>query len=143
MASGNKKSGTKTSSNKKTTGKTSTKSAARKSSGSSAGKRSVTKTTSTPRMTKKQKAAELARQRQMRNEIILIVIFAFSIFLLIANFRICGIVGDVVSGFFFGILGFSAYFFPIYFFVSAAFLISNDFNRKLVKKVVCFDRQID
>lgn len=138
MASGNKKSGTKTSSNKKTTGKTSTKSTARKSLGSSAGKRTGTKTTSTPRMTKKQKAAELARQRQMRNEIILIVIFAFSIFLLIANFRICGIVGDVVSGFFFGILGFSEYFFPIYFFVSAAFLISNDFNRKLVKKVVCF-----
>lgn len=138
MASGNKKSGTKTSSNKKTTGKTSTKSKARKSLGSSAGKRTGTKTTSTPRMTKKQKAAELARQRQMRNEIILIVIFAFSIFLLIANFRICGIVGDVVSGFFFGILGFSEYFFPIYFFVSAAFLISNDFNRKLVKRVVCF-----
>ena len=128
MASGNKKSGTKTSSNKKTTGKTSTKSTARKSSGSSAGKRTGTKTTITPRMTKKQKAAELARQKQMRNEIILIVIFAFSIFLLIANFRICGIVGDVVSGFFFGILGFSEYFFPIYFFVSAAFLISNDMD---------------
>lgn len=131
MASGNKKSGTKTSSNKKISGNLNSRSRTKQT-------RANVKKTGTPRMTKKQLAAEQARQRRMRNEIILIVIFAFSIFLLIANFRICGIVGDVVSGFFFGILGFSEYFFPIYLFVSAAFLISNDFNRKLVKKVVCF-----
>ena len=157
MASGNKKSGTKTSSNKKTdvnrnrssNGKTPQKG----NSGTSSAKKSNVRSTSgrgsaqartsnrksgAPRMTKKQIAAEQARQRQMRSEIILIVIFAFSLFLLIANFRICGIVGDVVSGFFFGLLGFSEYLFPIYLFVSAAFLISNNFNRKLVKKVVCF-----
>ena len=157
MASGNKKSGTKTSSNKKTdvnrnrssNGKTQQK----RNSGTSSAKKSNVRSTSgrgsaqartsnrksgAPKMTKKQIAAEQARQRQMRSEIILIVIFAFSLFLLIANFRICGIVGDVVSGFFFGLLGFSEYLFPIYLFVSAAFLISNNFNRKLVKKVVCF-----
>ncbi|MFR2168446.1 MAG: DNA translocase FtsK 4TM domain-containing protein [Coprococcus sp.] len=74
----------------------------------------------------------------MRSEIILIVLFAFSVFLLLANFRICGIVGDTVSGFFFGIIGFSEYIFPVYLFVSAAYLISNDFRGKIVKKVVYF-----
>ena len=94
MASGNKKSGTKTSSNKKISGNLNSRSRTKQT-------RANVKKTGTTRMTKKQLAAEQARQRRMRNEIILIVIFAFSIFLLIANFRICGIVGDVVSGFFF------------------------------------------
>lgn len=48
---------------------------------------------------RKAREEELARQKQMRSEIILIVLFAFSVFLLLANFRICGIVGDTVSGF--------------------------------------------
>ena len=64
------------------------------------------------------------------------LIHIFSVFLLLANFRICGIVGDTVSGFFFGIIGFSEYIFPVYMFVSAASLISNDFRGKIVKKVV-------
>ena len=87
---------------------------------------------------RKAREEELARQKQMRREIILIVLFAFSVFLLLANFRICGIVGDTVSGFFFGIIGFSEYIFPVYLFVSAAYLISNDFKRKIVKKVIYF-----
>lgn len=147
MASSNRKTAVnKTSNNKKTanvrtkggttrSGSVKNASTSRKTAMRSSGR---SQRVTTVKQTKKQKAAELARQKQMRKEIILIVIFAFSLFLLIANFRICGIVGDVVSGFFFGIFGFGEYFFPIYLFVSAAFLISNDFNRKLVKNTAYF-----
>lgn len=148
MAAGNKKSyknntsknGTsKNAASKKTVAKNSSK-------GGSNNMTSAKKNTASKKTSARSKAAierkareeELARQKQMRSEIILIVLFAFSVFLLLANFRICGIVGDTVSGFFFGIIGFSEYIFPVYLFVSAAYLISNDFRRKIVKKVIYF-----
>ena len=148
MAAGNKKSyknntsknGTsKNAASKKTVAKNSSK-------GGSNNRTSAKKNTASKKTSARSKAAierkareeELARQKQMRSEIILIVLFAFSVFLLLANFRICGIVGDTVSGFFFGIIGFSEYIFPVYLFVSAAYLISNDFRGKIVKKVVYF-----
>ena len=148
MAAGNKKSyknntsknGTsKNAGSKKTVAKNSSR-------GGSNNRTSAKKNTASKKTSARSKAAierkareeELARQKQMRSEIILIVLFAFSVFLLLANFRICGIVGDTVSGFFFGIIGFSEYIFPVYLFVSAAYLISNDFRRKIVKKVVYF-----
>ena len=141
MASGNKKAKTKTSS-----GRRSTKSTARSKTSSRSGSTTRSKTSSRSGSTARSKAAmerkareaEAARQKQLRSEIILIVLFAFSLFLLLANFRICGIVGNTISGFFFGIIGFSEYVFPVYLFVSAAYLISNDFNRKIVKKVIYF-----
>lgn len=71
-------------------------------------------------------------------EIIAISILAFCIFTLIANFGVCGVVGDAVSGFFFGIIGFCQYIFPVYFFVSAAFLMGNRFDRDILKKVIYF-----
>ena len=139
MAAGNKKSyknntsknGTsKNAASKKTVAKNSSK-------GGSNNRTSAKKNTASKKTSARSKAAierkareeELARQKQ----IILIVLFAFSVFLLLANFRICGIVGDTVSGFFFGIIGFSEYIFPVYLFVSAAYLISNDFRGKIVK----------
>lgn len=81
---------------------------------------------------------ELERQKELRSEIILIIILAFSVFLLIANFGICGVVGNAVSGFFFGIIGFCEYVFPVYMFVSSAYLISNGFDGRIVKKVIYF-----
>lgn len=153
MASENKKSKTKTSSGK--AGAKSTKgskasgrsgSAARPKasgrSGSAARSKNSGRSGSSARskaaMERKAREAEAARQKQLRSEVILIVLFAFSLFLLLANFRICGIVGNTISGFFFGIIGFSEYVFPVYLFVSAAYLISNDFNRKIAKKVIYF-----
>lgn len=57
MASGNKKSGTKTSSNKKISGNLNSRSRTKQT-------RANVKKTGTPRMTKKQLAAEQARQRR-------------------------------------------------------------------------------
>lgn len=150
MAAGNKKSyKNNTSKNGTSQNAASKKTVAKNSSkGGSNNRTSAKKNTASKKTSARSKAAierkareeELARQKQMRSEIILIVLFAFSVFLLLANFRICGIVGDTVSGFFFGIIGFSEYIFPVYLFVSAAYLISNDFRGKIVKKVVYFWR---
>ena len=52
--------------------------------------------------------------REVRLEVILLVILAFSIFLMIANFGKCGKVGDAISGFLFGVIGFAEYIFPVY-----------------------------
>ena len=117
---------------KKTTSKESVKKA------SAGNKKTQNRTASKAAATRKARAMEQARQKQLRSEIILLILLAFSVFLLIANFRICGVVGNVVSGFFFGIIGFCEYIFPVYLFVSAAYLISNDFSRKIIKKVIYF-----
>ena len=151
MASTNKKSVNKTSSKNvarksgaKSTAKTASKNTVSKSAGTTRKKQTASKTSSGKNarskaaMERKAREEELARQKQMHSEIALIVLFAFSVFLLLANFRICGIVGDTVSGFFFGVIGFAEYIFPVYLFVSAAYLISNNFNRKIVKKAIYF-----
>ena len=57
--------------------------------------------------------------REVRLEVILLVILAFSIFLMIANFGKCGKVGDAISGFLFGVIGFAEYIFPVYLLLSA------------------------
>ncbi|MGN0396083.1 MAG: DNA translocase FtsK 4TM domain-containing protein, partial [Coprococcus sp.] len=87
---------------------------------------------------KKAQAEAEAREKQLRSEVILLIILAFSIFLLIANFGKCGVFGNVISGALFGLIGFAEYLFPLYLFMSAAFLISNSFNRNIVKKVIYF-----
>lgn len=89
-------------------------------------------------VSKKAQAEAAAREKELRNEIILLVLLAFSVFLLIANFGKCGVFGDVIAGFLFGLIGFAEYLFPLYLFLSSAFLISNSFNKKIVKKVICF-----
>lgn len=85
-----------------------------------------------------------ARGRQVRNEqeqavrleVILICVLAFAVFLFIANFGKCGTFGNAISGFFFGLIGSVEYFFPVYMFFSAAFLVSNRFDRRILKKII-------
>ena len=76
------------------------------------------------------------KNREVRLEVILLVILAFSIFLMIANFGKCGKVGDAISGFLFGVIGFSEYIFPVYLFISSAFIISNLGNKKVRNEVI-------
>lgn len=79
---------------------------------------------------------DAGREEEVRSEIILLCILAFSIFLIIANFGKCGLVGDAVAGFLFGIIGFSEYIFPVYLFFSSAFIISNRKNRTIRNMVL-------
>ncbi len=92
------------------------------------------KTNSSKKVNNKNKEPEKNNQQTL--EIILLVIFAFSVFLLLANFGICGKVGNAVSGFFFGMIGFAEYIFPIYLFISIAFIISNPKNKKVRNMVI-------
>ena len=94
-------------------------------------------TVSNPNTSKKQMEQQIEEDnREVRLEVILLVILAFSIFLMIANFGKCGKVGDAISGFLFGVIGFAEYIFPVYLFISSAFVISNLGNKKVRNEVI-------
>ena len=64
----------------------------------------------------------LSPERQ--REIMFFVYLAVAVFMLCSNFGICGAVGRVFSGFFFGLIGWSQYLIPFYLFFAAAFIPS-------------------
>ena len=72
-----------------------------------------------------------------RNEIYFFIYLAVSVFLLLSNFGWCGPIGRFFSNIMFGLFGSIAYILPIYIFLTAAFLLSNGAQKKLVKRVVC------
>lgn len=78
----------------------------------------------------------------IRNEIVLIGVFALTVLLFLCNFGVIGVVGDVISHVMFGIFGLTAYAVPILAFVAVAFGISNQGNRiasmKLTAGIVLF-----
>lgn len=78
----------------------------------------------------------------IRNEILLIALFAVAVFLFLCNFGVIGVAGDTISGVMFGIFGVTAYIVPIVFFVMIAFGMVNSGNsiatRKLIAGIVLF-----
>ena len=72
-----------------------------------------------------------------RNEIYLFVFLAATVFLLLSNFGWCGPIGRFFSKIMFGLFGTVAYVLPVYIFFTAAFLLSNGAQKRLVKRVVC------
>lgn len=69
-------------------------------------------------------------------EVVLLVFVAVCILLELSNFGLCGVIGTFLSKIMFGLFGFVAYVLPIYLFLSVAFLISNQYKTRVVKKVV-------
>lgn len=69
-------------------------------------------------------------------EIIELLILAACILLVLANFGLGGVVGGAVSDFFFGMLGVSAYAFPILFFLGTAFYYVNRSNVLIRRKIL-------
>ena len=80
--------------------------------------------------------AEDSRKIERQKEIYLFAFLAVSVFLLLSNFKLCGFVGNVISGFFFGLFGTITYLIPFYLFFSAAYLLSNGTNKKVLKKII-------
>lgn len=78
----------------------------------------------------------------IRNEIILIVLFAAAVFLFLCNFGIAGVMGNTISNIMFGIFGLTAYVMPLALFLMIAFGMVNSGNaiatRKLVSGVLLF-----
>ena len=57
----------------------------------------------------------------MRAEVVIICSFAVAILLFLSNFKLCGVVGDVLRGVQLGIFGMVGYLFPILIFVGTLF----------------------
>ena len=73
---------------------------------------------------------------EIKNEVILIGVFALAVFLFLCNFGVVGTAGDIVSNVMFGLLGVPAYIAPILLFLAVAFGISNRGNLIAVRKLV-------
>ena len=85
---------------------------------------------------------QLERDSALFHEIGLTVLFVAMLILFFCNFGIIGPVGNAVSGFLFGVFGFTAYVVPILLFLAAAFWYANAGNpsalRKLIAGIVLF-----
>lgn len=68
-------------------------------------------------------------------EIGILIVLAVSILLLISNFELGGSVGNAVSRFFFGVMGWMAYLFPGILFFGTAFAAVNRKNRLMTRKM--------
>lgn len=87
------------------------------------------KRTTAKKTTKKQTGKKAVQQNTfLKNEIFILLSLAVCILLLISNFGIGGIMGDIVSSFLFGTFGLPAYIIPILLFIGIAFAISNKGN---------------
>ena len=64
----------------------------------------------------------------MRAEVVIICSFAVAILLFLSNFRLCGVVGDMLRGVQLGIFGIVGYLVPILIFVGTCFHLSNQGN---------------
>lgn len=72
----------------------------------------------------------------IRNEIVLIALFAVAIFLFLCNFGIAGVMGNTLSNIMFGIFGLTAYVMPIVLFLMIAFGMVNSGNSIAVRKLI-------
>ena len=72
----------------------------------------------------------------IRNEIILIVLFAVAVFLFLCNFGIAGVMGNTISDIMFGIFGMTAYVMPLALFFMIAFGMVNNGNSIAARKLV-------
>lgn len=88
---------------------------------------------------KKRNTKEEAKRAQespaLQQEIIILCVLAISILMLISNFGLGGLAGEVCSAVLFGIFGWMAYLIPILAFGAAAFLISNRGNTHAYIKI--------
>ena len=130
---------------KKTTESKTKKSAAEKKTASKTNKKTTVKKSTEPkakRLTKEEKAAlerEQARlaaekaerdkeKRAIKDEVAIIISIAVAILLLLSNFKLSGIVGEVVNGALFGLFGWLAYLVPLLIVVLVCFFLANRNN---------------
>ena len=85
---------------------------------------------------KRKPAKEEALNSRLTQEIGLIVLFAFCVFLFLCNFGIMGSVGGFLKSVQFGIFGLTAYIAPILIFVAVLFYISNQGSFAAIRKLV-------
>lgn len=84
----------------------------------------------------KTEAKKTQESPALQQEIIILCVLAVSILMLISNFGLGGLAGEVCSAVLFGIFGWMAYLIPVLVFGAAAFLISNRGNAHAYIKIV-------
>ncbi len=109
------------------------------SAGASGGTKKSNKADSTYTSERKQAAVKALNEEggSRKNEIYLFIYLAVSVFLVLSNFGVGGVIGNFISKIIFGLVGSVAFILPFYIFFSAAFLLSNGAQKKIVKRVLC------
>lgn len=69
-------------------------------------------------------------------EIILILVFALSLFMILANFNLCGKAGQILQNTTFGLFGILGYVVPVLWMIYACYLVSNPHNTYLKLKLL-------
>ena len=103
---------------------------------SNTGKKNTSKAKSSTKSKTAQPLVDNSLSPETKMEIAFFVMLAFCLFLLLSSFGICGVVGNYVAGFFFGIFGAITYILPIYVIISLLFLMANGGKRRVVQKVI-------
>ena len=102
-------------------------------------KKNTTKSTGTKAKTKnvtvEAEVIDVAKVEAIK-EVFLWLFLAICVLLFLSNLGIGGVVGNAVSGFFFGLLGLLAYFFPILLLIATFFGISNHGNHVATIKLI-------
>ncbi len=102
------------------------------------------------KQTKKTNARSSSRSRQTRNvprqdekfdyslksELVVIAVIAFTIFLFLCNFGICGDFGNVVSDILFGLFGITAYIAPLVVLGAVAIGVANFGSKAAIRKII-------
>ncbi|MBO4374134.1 MAG: DNA translocase FtsK 4TM domain-containing protein [Lachnospiraceae bacterium] len=73
---------------------------------------------------------------KLGQEITVLLLFAFSVILMMGFFGLTGKFGEILSIFLFGSFGVSAYLFPFAFFFIACFVIINEYSRRAIIRAV-------
>ncbi len=79
--------------------------------------------------------AESEKEGALLKEAAMLLIFALSVILLLGNFGLTGGFGRVVNTFFFGLFGFTSYFFPVVLCVQIWFFLANSKNPRAVVRL--------
>lgn len=148
MAAAKKRSGTagKTTKQRKASSTGTRTSAGKAASGRKAGVKSSVKRTASGRgsgraltSSKRQKPAltpeEMAARKDLKEDILLVIMIAAAVFLMISVLGFAGRVGSFVATVMFGIFGFIAYIIPAFSFFAIIFCISNRRSRTLPRRI--------
>ncbi len=102
-------------------------------------KKSTGRSTSAGRKSTKGRSSQKRKSEPMdvaiRNEILLIVLFAVAVFLFLCNFGIAGVLGTTISNILFGIFGLTAYVMPLVLFFMIAFGMVNSGSSIAARKL--------
>jgi S-DNA-T family DNA segregation ATPase FtsK/SpoIIIE len=98
-------------------------------------KRSAPKAGSASVKTAERRTANHPGDSRIRDEIIFLVVLAFSILLFLSNFGVSANFGTMIARFFFGLFGLMEYAFPVLIVFGYIFVLSNRGNPRLTRKM--------